>query len=258
MEARNSVSYALAGAALALGAPLGWLAVRGLQGGLSAGVGAELQGHLALYLYLLGSTAAVFAGFGAWLGHVSDRLQAANAQLERLATTDGLTRLRNARHFHQQLEQECARADREHAPLTLILLDLDHFKRVNDRYGHSTGDEVLVHTARLLGLPLRATDTACRIGGEEFAVLCPGATKEEGRAIAERIREALDRTPHLSSEGQVPLTGSFGVAEHRHGGSPRELFRDADAALYVAKGQGRNRVETAPSLEARPAVPDAN
>jgi diguanylate cyclase (GGDEF)-like protein len=236
--------YAAWSAILALGAPLGWMAIRSLSHEWGRhSVWQEVSSHWQLYSYLLFATVVVFAAFGAWVGRLADRLIEANLALEDLVATDVTTSLRNARYFRDRLRTECARANRERTPLSLIVADLDFFKQVNDRYGHAVGDEVLAHAARTIASSIREGDVACRIGGEEFAILCPGAGVEEGRRVAERIRAHVQSHPFLSIPTSVAVTVSVGVAGFEFGQSASALFRAADSALYTAKAKGRNRVE---------------
>jgi len=238
--------YALTGAALALGAPLGWLGLRLLAGAfgtgpLPAAVAREIAGHRWLYAYLVSSTAVAFAAFGAVLGRLIGERDAANERLAVLAVTDSLTGLRNVRYFHERLTQEWARSRRQNVPLSLIVLDIDRFKDVNDRHGHAEGDRALVHVARTIEANVRLSDVPCRIGGEEFGIICADSAREAARAVAERIRAALAATPFATHGGaQEPVTASFGVADQAE--NVDDLFRAADSALYVSKAAGRNRV----------------
>lgn len=165
--------------------------------------------------------------------------------LEQLATTDVLTGLANRRAFMARLEAELALAGQGGAPGMLVMLDLDHFKRVNDTYGHAAGDRVLVYLAQLLrGQALRQGDLAGRLGGEEFAVLLPRTSPQEGAAVAERLREALERSLIDSGDGRtIAITLSAGLAPLE--GSSEHSLAQADAALYRAKNSGRNRVVVA-------------
>ena len=164
-----------------------------------------------------------------------------------LATTDTLTELPNRRYFLERLEQEWARLHRLGGRAALMMIDLDHFKRVNDTYGHGTGDRVLQAFAEVLRGSLRRMDVPGRLGGEEFAVILPGADLAGAHAIAERLRQAVEamRVPHAEGE-LVRITVSIGVASF----SPETatfdaLLTRADEALYRAKNNGRNRVEDA-------------
>ena len=169
-------------------------------------------------------------------------LEAQKVQLEKLATTDALTAAYNRRKLNELTLAELERVRRYGRPLSLFILDIDHFKRVNDTYGHEAGDQVLVTLAGLLRAGIRATDSLARWGGEEFVVLSPGVTADGEAHLAERLRAAAAAHDH-ASVGTV--TASFGVAEHSPGETPDELFARADRALYRAKDGGRNRVEVA-------------
>lgn len=171
-------------------------------------------------------------------------LEAANAELMRLSTTDPLTQLANRRRFDRLLEEEIRRARRNGSPLSVLLADIDHFKRVNDSYGHPFGDECLRQVAAVLTAHCqRAGDVAARYGGEEFVVLLPGAGRQQAIALAELIRCGIANLQLQHGEQPVPLTISLGVATLATPfESPDELLAAADAALYQAKHQGRNQV----------------
>ena len=169
-------------------------------------------------------------------------LAARNELLAKLALTDPLTGLPNRRAFEESLAREVALAIRHVRPLSLLLLDLDHFKRVNDTLGHPTGDEVLSSLGLLLARQGRRGDVVARIGGEEFAVVLPETGKEQAVAAAERIRIAVSSSP-LGTRTKVPVTVSIGVASLPHPcGDLEALVSAADAALYAAKSAGRDRV----------------
>jgi len=173
------------------------------------------------------------------------------ATVERQALVDGLTGIANRRQCEDALAQEIARADRLNAPFTLVIADLDDFKPINDRHGHAVGDDVLREFASVLRLTLREADLAGRWGGEEFVLLLPGTDAEGGAQLAERVRTALGERTFHGREGAVfGVTCSFGVAQFRPGGSERELFAQADRALYEAKRHGKNRVERSARIRA--------
>jgi diguanylate cyclase (GGDEF)-like protein len=165
---------------------------------------------------------------------------------------DPLTGLYNRRYLEETLERELRRAVRAEQSLGILMLDLDHFKRINDTYGHEAGDTVLRETADFLTKSVRVEDTVCRIGGEEFVIVLPTANAEAGRARAERIRSKL-RELTILHQGQSlgRITVSIGVAELPvNGTSPKHLLEAADAALYRAKRDGRDRVVIAEPLAA--------
>lgn len=169
--------------------------------------------------------------------------KAMEQELMRLATTDPLTGLPNRRHFMEQLEYELARIKRFGKPACLLMLDLDHFKRVNDTYGHAAGDAVLRHFALLAQNSLREIDLIGRLGGEEFGVLLPGTDMAGALELAERLRLAVAAAPVQVEEDAIPVTVSVGVAEFLSADPhPDDILARADMALYKAKESGRNRV----------------
>jgi diguanylate cyclase (GGDEF)-like protein len=183
---------------------------------------------------------------GEWLaGQAGIALE--NARLHSIAAqqavTDPLTQLANRRRFMEALTSELSRVERFGGPLSLVLADLDDFKRINDRFGHPAGDEVLRQTARVLTQSLREVDLPARIGGEEFAILLPETQLAGAERLAERLRGAVAALRVGASRGEpVEVTASFGVAAHREGWTDADLLRAADAALYRAKLAGKNRV----------------
>lgn len=168
------------------------------------------------------------------------RLQVA---LQELAVRDSLTGLYNRRYLDETLEREVSRARREGNPLSLVMLDIDHFKRVNDSYGHQVGDEVLRKLATTLLADIRAEDVACRYGGEEFLILLPNMPLETAMMRAEAWRSAVEGLSIALGNFQITFTISLGVAAYpEHGKTPDDLTRWADQALYRAKNDGRNQV----------------
>ncbi len=160
-------------------------------------------------------------------------------EMARRADTDALTGVANRQGFNEALAREFARARRFRHPLSIVIVDLDHFKRVNDRYGHPVGDQVLAATARLLSTRVRETDLVARWGGEEFAIIASVTDAAGAARLAEKLRALMEVT-HLGPAGAV--TGSFGVAEMRPDDTAESMVERADEALYVAKGGGRNQV----------------
>ena len=164
--------------------------------------------------------------------------------VERQALVDVLTGIANRRQCEDALAHEIARAERLGAPLTLVLADLDDFKAVNDRHGHTVGDDVLREFASVLLATVREADLAGRWGGEEFVLLLPGTDASGGANLADRVRTAIAERAFLGRDGEVvAVTCSFGVAQLAPGADARELFAAADRALYRAKRDGKNRVE---------------
>jgi diguanylate cyclase (GGDEF)-like protein len=168
-----------------------------------------------------------------------------HGQAEDLAKTDALTGLANRRSLDNDLAQECERTSRYERPLALIMFDVDHFKQFNDSFGHQRGDEALQELAATVKRELRATDTAYRYGGEEFVVLARETPPAQAEILAERLRSRIQE--HFAAHGSsTPVTASFGIGVFPPGDpSPARLIGSADAALYQAKAQGRNRVQSA-------------
>jgi diguanylate cyclase (GGDEF)-like protein len=171
------------------------------------------------------------------------RLAEALARLEEQSERDGLTGVYNRRKLERRLAVEFQRVERYGGALSYLIFDLDHFKRVNDTYGHLAGDEVIRHAARTAVGVLRATDFVGRYGGEEFVALLPGVAIDGARVAAERLREAVARAPVAFEGDAIAATVSIGAAEYRPGlDRPEVLMRRADIALYASKAAGRNRV----------------
>jgi len=176
---------------------------------------------------------------------LSQKLQEANELLTRLASTDALTGLANKRALEEALSRDLARAERDHTWLAIVISDIDHFKKVNDTWGHLTGDEVLRHVGRAFSSKLRAGDLAARYGGEEFLLILPGSNLVGAKIAAERLRKGIEELVIPGPQGAIPITSSFGVAAMCGpgcAGKTKELIARADAALYAAKHAGRNRV----------------
>lgn len=177
-----------------------------------------------------------------------DARYAMESELRRLATTDELTAISNRSHFLTLLGREIDRTRRTGRPLSLVLIDVDRFKQVNDQFGHPVGDQVLVNLSRRLAEHLRTMDTFGRLGGEEFAILLPECGLDGAKNLAERLRESLAATPLGVSGDRVPaaglpVTASFGVTPFNGEGDDAEaMLHRADLALYAAKDAGRNRV----------------
>ena len=167
-------------------------------------------------------------------------------QLEQLAFFDPLTKLLNRRAVLRKLEEQVNSVKRYGEGLSLVMLDIDHFKKVNDSFGHLTGDDVLAGVASLLSSSIRVTDFAGRYGGEEFIVVLTRTRLDGALVVAHRLRRIVDEARTKDSDGnEIQVTVSLGLTEYRQGDDPRSLISRADEALYMAKENGRNRVETA-------------
>jgi len=187
------------------------------------------------------------------LGHLAvefntmaERLLAHRQKLEELSVRDGLTGLYNRRELEKRLQEEVHRARRYQHPISVMMLDIDHFKSVNDRYGHRAGDEVLITVADLIQLHIRPVDVACRYGGEELAVIFPETDQTGARTVAERIRSTIEDSVTTTPEGDmIHVTVSIGLGQFPvHGDSATALLHAADQALYAAKHEGRNLVRS--------------
>lgn len=172
----------------------------------------------------------------------------AHQEVQSQAMTDGLTNLLNRRAFSNILAREFRETERYQTPLCLIMMDVDHFKSVNDRFGHQTGDRLLKEVADLIGQAIRTVDVATRYGGEEFAIILPRTEIAQARILANRIRELLEQQVFLADGLRLGLTVSMGLAQapHPQVATADELVATADEALYRAKAGGRNRVEPVP------------
>jgi diguanylate cyclase (GGDEF)-like protein len=174
-------------------------------------------------------------------------------RLSEQAVRDPLTNLHNRRFLDTTMERELARCKRDGHPLCLILIDIDHFKQINDKYGHQAGDEVIKGVAHMLTEHARASDVACRYGGEEFLMLLPNMPPFIAYARAEQWRKAFSEHVTVFGDFHIKSTLSIGVANFPdHGSSPEDLFRSADLAMYQAKTSGRNRVVTFTATRAVP------
>ncbi len=193
----------------------------------------------------IGLGMALFMGMGVALGHLSSKQKAQQEMLEGLSVRDRLTGLLNYGYFIDHLEKEQKRALRYQNPLSVIMLDVDYFKRFNDTFGHERGNEVLKRVTKVITKRIRNVDIAARYGGEEFVVTLPNATKKQALAVAERIRTAIEKETFKGNAAQpvVHVTISGGIASYPSQAEDIEqLVYKADQALYVAKETGRNQI----------------
>jgi len=244
---RLDTARLLALALLAVAAHATVLALSGALWGLAAAQGWMQLATLAIVL-------PWFAVMGGYVNKLRHRLSDTNRQLkeaadraEEIAMRDALTGAYNRRHLLDALRREVARAQRVGAPLSVCLLDLDHFKRVNDTWGHATGDVVLRHFATLATSGLRAVDVFGRFGGEEFMLVLPDTDARGAAAVAERIRAATEQETFPGVPAGHQITVTIGVAGRGRDESGDALTHRADLALYRGKDAGRNRVVESPA-----------
>ena len=199
----------------------------------------ELFRNRLTYVYVFVATATVFMVLGYILGRRID-------ELRRLSTTDTLTGLANRRAFQVRLRDEWQRARRYESPLSLLLIDIDGLKRINDEGGHAAGDDVLRAAAHAINVTMRVTDFGARWGGDEFAIVAPSTISQSAQHLAQRLLRHVSE--HATGHG-APVTISVGVATFEPKGQPpfttEQLLKAADVALYHAKSEGRNRVKVA-------------
>jgi diguanylate cyclase (GGDEF)-like protein len=240
---KHSVRFAVLGGLAGVAMPLGLL-LYGLF------VDRQID-PLRLFLVLVSGGVAVLGTLGWVLGHKEDQLgeqnlalRALSDRLAELSTTDALTGVPNRRAMDEHLADEMARARRYGTPLAVVMLDLDHFKLLNDHYGHAAGDQVLRHVARVLEGEKRRGDTIARYGGEEFVAILSHADGTAAQIWAERVRARLGATAVDLGGDIVNVTASFGVAAAVGEAIPdgEIMLEAADQALYEAKERGRNRV----------------
>ena len=177
------------------------------------------------------------------LAAINETLRQKNEELHEISITDSLTALYNRKHLMETLDKEVARSERHKHTFALLVIDIDHFKEYNDTYGHLAGDEVLRRLAAVFKKSIRSCDYAARNGGEEFIVLLPEISAEDGVQAAERIRNQVAEKKFGSNKKPIVVTVSVGVAAYpKHGKDPESVIKKADGALYKAKEHGRNRV----------------
>ena len=236
----RAVRYAIAGALLSLGEPIGLLIVREVFG--DRGIPTELLLERATYTYVFVTTAVLLGCLGYLLGRQTDRLEA-------LSETDTLTGLPNRRALRRRLTEDLRRATRYGSPVSLLLVDVDDLKRVNDADGHAAGDRVIQRVADAIAVTLREADFGARWGGDEFAVVLPNTSAQAARQSAERLTAQITR--QSGRDSAAPVTISVGAATFdparatRTAATVEQLARVADEALYAAKRAGRNRIHAA-------------
>ena len=171
-------------------------------------------------------------------------------KLQRLAIVDSLTGLYNSRHFFEQLEKEIKRSDRYLHPISLMFIDIDNFKAINDTYGHMIGDKILSLIAKKIKACLRANDTAFRFAGDEFTVILPETTSDEAKFVADRILSNFANEPIVINDKELSeVTLSIGIGEYRINEGTDQFVHRADVLMYEAKGRGGNNVVISPDLK---------
>jgi diguanylate cyclase (GGDEF)-like protein len=236
------VIYPVIALLLGLCAPIGSFAIRYFfMPQVHAAPLADLSANRFFYIYQLAGSCGVFVIAGWIAGIRAEQLQDAESFYHALSEHDALTGLYNARAFRSRYGRLLERAARTGAPLSLLLIDVDHLKNVNDRHGHTTGNKVLMHVANALREAKRAEDSAARWGGDEFAILLEGADASSALRVAENVLAKVREKPVAFTRG-LTTTVTIGSATAPRVESDTDLFVAADRALYGAKRDGRNRV----------------
>jgi len=244
----------------AIAAPIGWLVLQIPSRGLwsAAEVVQQIQSNGLLYAYMAVGTGAVIGVAGYFLGRAFDevirerqeaqvqanKMEGLNLRLEAMSVTDDLTGMYTRRYFFDRCEEYLRAARRHGLPLSLMMIDIDHFKRVNDDFGHQIGDKVLREVASLVHGALRASDICARYGGEEFVILLPYTEEGEALTLAHRLLEtvACHLFPVREDVGQITISVGLSCLDMDHPVGVEALISRADGALYRAKREGRNRV----------------
>jgi diguanylate cyclase (GGDEF)-like protein len=232
---------------LGTGAPLGAALIRLAGGG---DLGTDLREHGFFYLYMLVSTCAVFGSAGLVAGMRADRLRESRDRFHELSEKDDLTQLPNSRAFGVHVRRAVEEAGIRREPVSLLLIDLDSLKFVNDRWGHQVGSASLRHVAHLVRETKRSEDLAARWGGDEFTVLMPRADEKAAARLAREIVEKVRVTPVEHQGAQYPVTVTIGVATVRAPAPGFNIFGLADRALYDGKLAGRNQFRIVSAREA--------
>ena len=208
---------------------------------------AEYTGILSFQMLPWGfSFAIISAVSGAFYGRsrqVSAALRESEQRFRNLSITDDLTGLHNSRHFFFRLRQEIERTNRYGHPMTLLIMDLDNFKRFNDTYGHVAGDKVIAKAGEIIGKSLRNTDSAYRYGGEEFTIILPETEGRDAAHFAERLRSKFESQAYaIQKKENLSVTTSIGVAQYKEKEEMAAFIKRADDNMYAAKSKGKNRV----------------
>jgi diguanylate cyclase (GGDEF)-like protein len=217
-------------------------------------IAGALRKHLPFFIFILSGASLFFSTFGFFLGRRTDSMTSKNRRLTHETLTDPLTGLGNHRFLHEKFKIEFRKHRTSHQPISCLMMDLDHFKRINDACGHPYGDHVLECFAAVLNKCIRRGDLAARYGGEEFFVILPHCDQEEVRKVGERIRKETTGQVFICRQKRFPLTVSLGaVTSYESSGfNYQQLIALSDKALYDAKEKGRNRlIQTTPRTATR-------
>jgi diguanylate cyclase (GGDEF)-like protein len=206
---------------------------------------ADLAANRFFYLYQLIGSCSVFAVAGLLAGERAERLRRAESFYQMLSEHDPLTGLFNTRAFKSRYERSLERASRTGRPLSLLLIDVDHLKSINDRFGHGVGNDALVHVANALRVAKRTEDTASRWGGDEFAILLDGGDGSAARRVANNVLARVRAKPVVLARGELAITVTVGACTAVNVTADHDLFASADRALYNGKHAGRDRAEFA-------------
>lgn len=244
------VSYTLSGAVLGVGAPIGAFLIRILTiSAVRDHPAHDLRTNLFFYLYQLIGTCLLFAAAGFLTGRRADRLRRGEEFYHVLADRDPLTGLYNARVLSERIHRALERAVRTGQPISMMMIDVDHLKALNDRFGHQAGDAALRHVANALRSGKGVADAAARWGGDEFVVLLEGADANAAMRVAENVVTYLRNTPVVLGKAPTTVTATIGVATANKPDPAVDLLVIADRALYAGKARGRNTIE---QLSAQP------
>ncbi len=246
------LTYTLIGLLLGLGAPVGAFVIRFLfMPPVRSAPIADLSANRFFYVYQLIGSCIVFTIAGWVAGTRAERLREAESFYHALSEHDPLTGLFNARAFRSRYGRALERAVRGGGPLSLLIVDVDHLKMINDRHGHATGNKALMHVANALREAKRAEDSAARWGGDEFAILLPGGDASSARRVADNVLTRVQSKPVAFTRG-VTVTVTIGACTASHVAADADLFAAADRALYDAKRAGRNRVAAVDLADPKP------
>ncbi|HEV8660255.1 MAG TPA: GGDEF domain-containing protein [Thermoanaerobaculia bacterium] len=237
-------TYVLTGLLLGIGAPVGALVTRILVlPEVRAAPLADVAANRFFYIYQLVGTCAAFAVAGSIAGERAERLRRAESFYQTLAEHDPLTGLLNTRAFRDRYERSRERASRIGYPLSLLLIDVDHLKRINDEYGHTAGNDALLHVAHSLRVAKRTEDSAARWGGDEFAILLDGGDDSAAMRVANNVLARVRAKSVFTGGRSLQVTVTIGVCTARKVSASEDLFSLADRALYAGKDAGRDRAQ---------------